>query len=148
MHGSRRAEEHSGQKCPPPGETIVRAVTAQDRHRRSIVLGMIGVFCAVAAIAAWVGYVHCAGRGMRMLGTLVQRATTEHIPAEEAQRVKDDAYRFATYADRFHLAQLVLGLLAVGLGWYAGSREPRSRSTRWLGHASVTIGIMALLCLV
>lgn len=87
-----------------------------------------------------------------MIGTTTQRAATEHIPAEEAQRVSEDADRFATYAGYYSLAQLVLSLLAVGLGWYAGSREPRSRSTRWLSPASVTLGIMALalasLCIV
>jgi hypothetical protein len=50
----------------------------------------------------------------------------------------------AAYAGYFSLAQLLLGALAVGLGWYVSARLGRSGLARGLGAAALGLGILAL----
>lgn len=85
---------------------------------------MIGLF-------AWIGYGTLAMRGMN--------ATISRDPML--------ARRMASYADAFSLAQLLLGMLAVALGWVAGARSGGPRLAQGFGASALSLGVVVLLLL-
>jgi hypothetical protein len=92
------------------------------------ILGVVSVCCALLGLVAWFGY-----------GAFAMRGINAMISGEKAS-----AYRMASYADGFHIAQLLLGLLSVGLGWTARARGGDSRLARRLGFSAVCLGVAVL----
>jgi hypothetical protein len=97
------------------------------------IAGVVGICSAILGLLAWIGYGAFATRGIA--------AVIDHKP--------DLAYRMASYADGFHFAQLILGILSLGLGRIAIVRGEASRFARVLGLAAVCLGtvVLALLML-
>jgi hypothetical protein len=96
--------------------------------RMSAILGLIGAACAVLGLLAWIGYGTFAMRGIE--------AVISHEP--------DLARRMTWYADAFHLAQLLLGVLAIWLGSIATARGEGSRLARASGVSAVCAGVVVL----
>jgi len=106
----------------------------QESHTETpAILGVAGISCALLGLIAWIEYGLFATRGIF--------AASSHDMAA--------AYRMALYADGLHLAQLLLAVLAVGLGWNARMRGADSRVARRLGFSAVCVGgvVLALLLL-
>jgi hypothetical protein len=92
------------------------------------ILGSVGVCCALLGLLAWIEY-----------GSFATRAINASFSGEKAS-----AYRMASYADGFHIAQLLLGVLSVGLGWIARARGGDSRLARRLGFSAICLGVAVL----
>ncbi|WP_406696713.1 hypothetical protein V5E97_37575 [Singulisphaera sp. Ch08] len=98
---------------------------------RPFVLGVFGVSSALVGLMAWFGY-----------GTFATRGIAAVILSDPVL-----AQRMDSYAGAFSLAQLVLGILAVGLGWGARAREESSRLAQGLGASAIGFGALVLLLL-
>jgi hypothetical protein len=104
-----------------------------NRLRSSILLGLVGVICGLAGVAAWIGYGSFATRAMV--------GVPQGLPHAET-------HRLALYADCFRLAQLLLGILAIACGWVARRRTRGSRRVAALGFASIGLGALALFLMI
>jgi hypothetical protein len=96
--------------------------------RLSKALGALGIVCALLSFLAWIEYGRVAMRG---INAVIRRQT-------------ELARRMAVYADALHLAQLLLALLAIGLGWAGMARSGDSRLARRLGIAAIGTGLVVL----
>jgi hypothetical protein len=96
--------------------------------RLSTILAWLGVSCALLGLLAWVGY-----------GAFATRAIHLVISRDPAT-----AHRVALYADAFHFAQLLLGTLAVGLGWSARVRAEGSKLARMVRFSALCLGVVVL----
>jgi hypothetical protein len=94
-----------------------------------LILGIASAGSALAGLAAWAGYARDAGDSIR--------AVISRVPTE--------AHRLAELAGWWSLAQLLLGLLAVGLALYVRSRGGISGGARWVSGAGLVLGAAALL---
>ncbi|SIN77955.1 hypothetical protein SAMN05444166_0799 [Singulisphaera sp. GP187] len=107
------------------------ANTPVPRMRRAVVLGAIAVSCVLLGLVAWCGYGVFATRGIH--------AAASGDPTA--------AGRMARYAGSFSLAQLSLGMIAVGMGWVAILRSGESELARRLGYFAIGLGFFVLLLL-
>lgn len=92
-------------------------------------LGVVAVSCALLGLLAFRGYGLFAMRGINAVIARDQVAV----------------HHMAIYAGWFTSAQLVLGLLAIGLGWVARARGEGSRLAGGLGTSVLGLGILVLL---
>jgi hypothetical protein len=97
------------------------------------IVGVLGVCAALLGLLAWIGY-----------GTFATRDIVAVIDRES-----EVADRMASFADGFSIAQLLLGVLSLGLGWIAMARGGDSRLARVFGVSAVCLGavVLALLML-
>jgi hypothetical protein len=105
-----------------PGDPPIQWLTA---------LGGVAVACALLGLFARLGYGTFAMRGIR--AAMLRDPVT--------------ARRMAMYADTFSLAQLLLGVLAVALGWSVNARSEKPALARGLGRVALGLGIVVLLLL-
>jgi len=103
-----------------------------ERDGRATSLGGVAVACALLGLFAWIGYAMFATRGINAVSA----------------RDMVSANRMASYAGWSSLAQMVLGIFAVGLGWLATTRERGSRLARRLGAAGLGLGAFVLVLLI
>jgi len=99
----------------------------ESQLRLLTILGAVGISCALLGFLAWIEYGAFATRGI--------------FAAASGQR--DLAYRMASCADGFRLVQLLLGVLAVGLG-STKTRGSETRPARALGVAAICLGVVVL----
>jgi uncharacterized paraquat-inducible protein A len=92
-------------------------------------LGLLAVSSALLGLLALYGYGTFAARGLRAA----------------AARDMVTAYRMASYAGGFSLAQLMLGVLAVVLGWAANVRRSGPLLALRLGTAAMGFGSIVIL---
>ena len=92
-------------------------------------MGAVAVTCALLGLLAFRGYGSFAMRGIH--------AVIARDPVA--------ARRMASHAGWFTGAQLVLGVLAIGLGWVARARGKGSRLAGGLGTSALGLGILVLL---
>jgi hypothetical protein len=102
-----------------------------DPRIRATALGGVGIACAMLGLLAFVGYGWFATRG-------IYAAHARNMVA---------AHRMASFAGGFSLAQLPLGLLAIGLGWGATTRARGTALAKGLGASAVGLGVVVLLLL-
>lgn len=101
----------------------------RSRQARATAIGGVAIACALLGLVAFVGYGMFATRGIDAVHT----------------RDMVSAHRMAAFAGGFSLAQLLLGLLAVGLGWGAIARGGGTALARRLGALGLGIGVLVLL---
>jgi hypothetical protein len=94
-----------------------------------LALAIASLGCGLAGLAARIGYARNAGGAIR--------AVTFGTPAE--------AHRLAALAEWCSLAQMILGLLAVGLAWYVWSRASISGLARLASGIGLALGVGVLL---
>jgi hypothetical protein len=92
------------------------------------ILGTAGVTCAMLGLLAWGEHAGFAARGI----------------FAAASRDMVTARRMSSHAGGFSLAQLLLGVLSIGLGWIARARGKDSRLARRLGVSAVCVGVIVL----
>jgi hypothetical protein len=90
--------------------------------------GLCGVGCSLLGILSWIGYGVFATRGINAV----------------IARESEAAQRMASYAGWFSIAQLVLGITSVVLGWNARVRAGDSPLTRTLGVSAICLGVLVL----
>ncbi len=95
----------------------------------SLPLTITSVGCALAGLAAWIGYARNSGRAIQ--------AVVVAMPAE--------AHRLTVLAGWYSLAQIVLGFLAVGLALYERRRRNSPGLARWTSAVGLCLGIGVLL---
>jgi hypothetical protein len=96
--------------------------------RLSKAFGALGIVCALLGFLAWIEY-----------GTFAMRGINAVI-----RRRPEVARRMAVYADALRLAQVLLALLAIGLGWAGVVKSGDSRLARRLGIAALGTGLVVL----
>lgn len=109
----------------------MRTSDHQGPSRRPFILGAVGVSCGLLGIFSWIEY---GAYAMRSINAVISR---DSVMAD----------KMASYADGFSLAQLLFGVLAVGLGWTANARGRGSPLARRLGVSAVCLGVVALVLL-
>lgn len=95
--------------------------------RTPTTLGWVAIACALLGLLALFGYGTFATRG-------IHAAAARDMVA---------AHRMASYAGSCSFAQLVFGLLAVGLGWVAKA-PGNPRLAWWLGALACGLGVLVL----
>ena len=91
-------------------------------------IGLFGVGCSLLGILSWIGYGVFATRGINAV----------------IARESEAAQRMASYAGWFSIAQPVLGVTSVVLGWNARVRAGNSALTRTLGVSAICLGALVL----
>src|SRR4051812_17097883 len=95
----------------PPGELRGRATA----------LGRVGIACALLGLLAFLGYGTFAARGIKAVSARDMVA----------------AHRMTFFAGASSLAQLLLGLLAVGLGWGVSARDWGTADAKKVGACAL-----------
>jgi hypothetical protein len=94
-----------------------------------LTLAIASLGCGLAGLAAGIGYARNAGGAIRAV-SFGSRA---------------EAHRLATLAEWCSLAQMILGFLAVGLGWYVLRRTNISGPAKWASGVGFALGVGVLL---
>lgn len=95
---------------------------------RPTVIGVVGCCCALLGFLSWIGYGKFATKGIYAV----------------ISRQSEVAHHMASYVGGFHMAQLVLGVLSIGLGWKASAMGEDSTLARRLGALAVCSGVAVL----
>jgi hypothetical protein len=111
------------------GNPGIRLPGARPTADLPLILGIASSGCGLAGLAAWTGYARNAGASIR--------AVISRAPAE--------AHRLAVLAEWCSLAQMLLGLSAVGLAWYVRTRRGVSSLAKWVSGVGLVLGIVVLM---
>ena len=106
-------------------------MTAGKVSRPPVLIGAVGVSCAVLGLFAWLGN-----------GALVMMAIRAVFSHDS--RVSN---RALMYAGGFALTQLLLGISAMILGWASLARGSNLRVNKTLGHVALWTGVVVLMLL-
>ena len=102
--------------------------TQKSRRSAPALLGIAAVACAVLGLLAWCGYATFAARG-------ILAAATHDM---------ETAHRMGSRAGEFSLAQMLLGILSIGLGGITRASSGGSRLASRLGTTAVCVGVVVL----